>query len=1241
MADQQLTLGTLFTGQVDATFRKATRDLKTLLDRLHGASVGATAGMAGAGRATSKTKDEMTQMNRQLSRVSGGFQRLTAAAKVTAAYGLASMAIFGLINALKKGTTVIVEYDQALKNLQAITQSTAAETAAMSVSIKRVAATTKYSTQEVAEAAIILGQAGFSAAETIASIEAVANLATGTLSDMSKVTDLMTTAIRAFGLEASDSTRIADIFANVVNNSKATIDKLRTSFNYLGPIARLAGLSLEEVGAGAMVLYNAGLRASTVGTGFRQVLSRLVNPSEKLRLTIKATGANIEKLNPATATFVEIIGELEKILGKTIPKTIASQRAFQMFGLRGAAPAAAFAQAGVKGIQEMLTEVEKSGSAAKMAQIQMEGLGVMAKNLRDKIELLAVSIGEGGIAGAFAVFLRIARPMVDLFIRMSETIEGKLVVAITSLTIVILALSIAFKYLAVVLFAATSGIGIAGVKSALAAGKITLLGAAFKGLIGIASKLWMVLMNHPFLRMVILISGVSAALLTYIRHEKQAQEKIEQTVVSLDSEIASLEKYQDRLAKTNTDKEAHSNVMERLIQQYPELAGEIDIVTGKLKDEGEALQKLIDKKKEEKLLNLTELSEAALAKRKKHLGYLEAAKVMAEAYGRTTKKWRKNFRENTKIVEESEKEFLKYIGGIAEGIRMWNITSTSDIQDISTVLRVNLGISIDHLEMYAKAVQKYYGEVESAHEKALREQMTLRKEQEDFLRAAGGEWLKLFGDLEGQLGKKLALLKFLKKVQKDITDMAKAARAMGADPGEIEALRTELYDRAFKTFTRKQGEMAEKQKEIYESMERDLLKFAGKLQEADEKDALRERNKRDVKIRLGEDEEQRKKSLLKSEEVYQAQLISIDKKYIEKRMRLYEAITDTVGKTLDDREVKELAAVDKKYRRLRMRVYAGEIKNAEEAHDFVIKSLKNQEDDKLSITEAFALLRIAAEEKAAAKIVAAQEAVLKAIEDARKVDKRRVKALYKNADDFLKMGVVTAEEYSDILEEAYLHDLLTYEEMIQKKVIASGTWLEQLKFGLSDSVIKAKTWGDTLVEIGQEVGDRLATNLTSGLMDFIDGTKDAGEAFEDFAKKTINWIMEMIIKQIMLNAVMGIVSKFTTPSYDPATAGGEGFVPGVTDRAYAGGGWINEPVVGRGIRTGQTYSFAEKRPEYVDSGRSSGQGVKVELINKSGTELKASEAEARFDGRELIVTTVIDAYDRNAYGMRDIFGGRR
>jgi len=79
---------------------------------------------------------------------------------------------------LKAGVTEIIQYDQALRNLQAISGATDAEVAHMGETIKDVARTTKFSTVEVAEGMVLLTQAGFSAAEATAAIHAVSMLAT-------------------------------------------------------------------------------------------------------------------------------------------------------------------------------------------------------------------------------------------------------------------------------------------------------------------------------------------------------------------------------------------------------------------------------------------------------------------------------------------------------------------------------------------------------------------------------------------------------------------------------------------------------------------------------------------------------------------------------------------------------------------------------------------------------------------------------------------------------------------------------------------------------------------------------------------------------------------------------------------------------------------------------------------------------------------------------------------------------
>ena len=88
------------------------------------------------------------------------------------------------------------------------------------------------------------------------------------------------------------------------------------------------------------------------------------------------------------------------------------------------------------------------------------------QNLMDKIELLAVSLGEGGIAGAFRVLLNTARPFVDLLIYLSGTLVGKVTVAVGSLTIVLSLLGVATKYLIVLLYSLGTAITIAEAKIA-------------------------------------------------------------------------------------------------------------------------------------------------------------------------------------------------------------------------------------------------------------------------------------------------------------------------------------------------------------------------------------------------------------------------------------------------------------------------------------------------------------------------------------------------------------------------------------------------------------------------------------------------------------------------------------------------------------------------------------------------------------------------------------------------------
>ena len=77
---------------------------------------------------------------------------------------------------------------------------------------------------------------------------------------------------------------------------KRTLEVSEETYNAAS--ASQAGLSLEETAATMMNLANNGLRASTIGTGLRRVLSSLIAPNAKLRKAFQAHGIELSKINP-------------------------------------------------------------------------------------------------------------------------------------------------------------------------------------------------------------------------------------------------------------------------------------------------------------------------------------------------------------------------------------------------------------------------------------------------------------------------------------------------------------------------------------------------------------------------------------------------------------------------------------------------------------------------------------------------------------------------------------------------------------------------------------------------------------------------------------------------------------------------------------------------------------------------------------------------------------------------------
>ena len=557
----------------------------------------------------------------------GGFLRKL---KSYSQYRVVADSIIGIKNVIMESIQAVAEYDQALKDLQAITQSTDQEVAAMGETIDKVAATTKFSTTEVAAGMKTLGQAGLTASESIQTIQNVANLATGTLSDMSMAVDLVTTAMRVFDKDATQTGEIVDVFANAINRSKLTVNKLKTAINYVGPVAKEAGLSLEDLNAAMMSLANSGIRASSIGTGLRRVLAELVAPSKKFKQAVAEAGVSIESLDPRVNSFSDVVQNLKFVVND-------AQVAFEAFGKRGATAVLALTQDGVASFDAMMQSVTKSGVAAEMAQKQMEGLAVSFKNLKDKLGLFVIKLGELGITDVFKVLVDALRAVITVLTRLIDNDFARFIAKTVVFSTAVLAVVATLVKLKSAL-AVTTEIAVftAGMNSA------TTAIATFEGIMGgFATKIASFIAILRALAPVFLAVAVAVGVLIKVFENLKAKQEEADSAMTMadqfDTLVNSLDNYKKQIAGLDKDSDAYANTNKKLRESLLDVAHgnteaaaaaakaaqSINPLTGAISDNGNALKEYEEVLNNLKFQKLAEATNAAEENLKRQTGNLQ------------------------------------------------------------------------------------------------------------------------------------------------------------------------------------------------------------------------------------------------------------------------------------------------------------------------------------------------------------------------------------------------------------------------------------------------------------------------------------------------------------------------------------------------------------------------------------------------------------------------------------------
>jgi TP901 family phage tail tape measure protein len=298
----------------------------------------------------------------------------------------------------------ISEYTYAMSSVQAVTKATAADMVQLERITRELGATTQFTASQAAEGAKFLGMAGFTTNQILEALPATLDLAAAAALNMGQAADITSNIMSGFGLAANQAGRAADVLAAIASSANTDVTGMGQAMKYVGPIARSLGISMEDTAAAIGVLANQGIQGSMAGTGLKTSLSALVNPSKAAQAALKSLNLTTNELNPQ-------FNRLDDIIRKLAESGLDAERAFQIFGQRGATAMLALT-GDIPGLEKLIGVTNAAaGSAQRMAKIMIDNVKGDAEILKSALTDLTFIIGDAGLTKAVRGFIQEATRM--------------------------------------------------------------------------------------------------------------------------------------------------------------------------------------------------------------------------------------------------------------------------------------------------------------------------------------------------------------------------------------------------------------------------------------------------------------------------------------------------------------------------------------------------------------------------------------------------------------------------------------------------------------------------------------------------------------------------------------------------------------------------------------------------------------------------------------------------------------
>jgi len=239
--------------------------------------------------------------------------RATTRSARDAAAGYATMGAIGL-GAMYQWTKVGAEFDYTMTFVGLLADKTGGHFEQLKDMAKKSAVETIYSTREIADGMRYMAMAGQDAGEILANTGPFSKLAQATMwqfGGKGGTADIATNVMRAFNLEASRASEVADQLSVATTSSNVNMGDMGASIKYVAASASMLGYKLPEIAAAIGVMGDSGIQGSMAGTSLQNMLQYLSKSVGKFSTKRQKTALSMMGLDPSS--FVDAKGNLKDI----------------------------------------------------------------------------------------------------------------------------------------------------------------------------------------------------------------------------------------------------------------------------------------------------------------------------------------------------------------------------------------------------------------------------------------------------------------------------------------------------------------------------------------------------------------------------------------------------------------------------------------------------------------------------------------------------------------------------------------------------------------------------------------------------------------------------------------------------------------------------------------------------------------------------------------------------------------